>query len=241
MNTTLFDLFWGSLARRVRQYAQWRKQGLLSKRAGLRRWMRVETIEPRLLLSADLAYPAGAGVLDATLRLSDDGSTLQLIDRATLAELANASLAGPDPVEVSITGGAGDDTLFIDFSSLEGGPAVSIDVDFGGGSDVLTLWGGDFSAVSHSVLGSNGGSVELINASGLLAVSYIGVESVTDRTGASERSFANATGVQQQIRLAHHGESNGLYDLDSNATAGFAPIRLLEPTATLTIRGGRRG
>jgi hypothetical protein len=187
-----------------------------------RRALRLETLEPRLLLSADLSYSAGAGVLDAALRFSDDGTALQLIDRETLAELASTSLGGTDP-------------------GLDAAPAVSIELTFGAGADSLTLWGGEFGTVAHRAAGSDTGSVELVHGATSIAVDYAGLEGIVDVTGAAERSFVNETLVQQQIRLAHDGQLNGLYDLGSNATGGFASMRLLEPTESLIVRAGDEG
>src|SRR6185503_3019496 len=76
---SLFEIFFGKLANWFRQLAKWRKQGLLRRAleaARRRRVMRMEQLEPRLLLSADLAH----GALDADLRLQavDDGDATHL-------------------------------------------------------------------------------------------------------------------------------------------------------------------
>jgi hypothetical protein len=67
---SLFEIFFGRLANWIRRLAQWRKQGLLKKAMQTRRQraMRVETLEPRLLLSAD-TYTYGM----ADLLKFDDG------------------------------------------------------------------------------------------------------------------------------------------------------------------------
>src|SRR2546423_15054393 len=60
---TLFEIFFGKLANWIRKLAAWRKQGLLKKAAQLaqrRRRLQLEALEPRVLLSADLTYGAGA-------------------------------------------------------------------------------------------------------------------------------------------------------------------------------------
>src|SRR5678815_1418205 len=71
---SLYDLFRNSLARKLRRMAMW-------SRAGRRRLLQFEPLEPRLLLSADLSYTA-TGNGDLTLRVADVGgvSTLQLVD-----------------------------------------------------------------------------------------------------------------------------------------------------------------
>ena len=75
---TLLQLFWGPLANQCRRIATWRRGGRLSKVAETARRqpvIRLEQLEPRLLLSADLSYSAGAGALDATLRIIDQVRT----------------------------------------------------------------------------------------------------------------------------------------------------------------------
>ena len=81
---SLFEIFFGKLANWFRQLAQWRKQGLLRKAleaARRRRIMRMEQLEPRLLLSADLIYGselADATVTDITLRAEESSGDLFL-------------------------------------------------------------------------------------------------------------------------------------------------------------------
>src|SRR5882672_5292151 len=61
---SLFEIFWGRLANWFRRLAQWRKLGLLRKalESKRKRAFRLEPLEPRVLLSADISY--GAGALD---------------------------------------------------------------------------------------------------------------------------------------------------------------------------------
>ena len=68
---TLFEIFFGRLAKWIRQIAAWRKQGLLKRalQERLRRTMRLEAMEPRVLLSADPIYasaPLAEFVTDAS-------------------------------------------------------------------------------------------------------------------------------------------------------------------------------
>ena len=72
---SLFEIFFGKLANWFRQLAKWRKQGLLRKALAAlkrRRTLRMEQLEPRLLLSADLTYSSLD--TDLTLRAVQDGS-----------------------------------------------------------------------------------------------------------------------------------------------------------------------
>ena len=84
----------------------------------MRHKVHLEPLEPRLLLSSDLAYTAAAGTaLDATLRLQkvDDVDTLQLINNIDQSVLQSQALA--ETSGVNITGADLDDKLTIDFSS----------------------------------------------------------------------------------------------------------------------------
>src|SRR5258707_12839851 len=84
---SLFEIFWGKLANWFRLLAKWRKQGLLKKAleaARRKRAMRLETLEPRGLLSAGLAYSTGFPdpALDLTLRVAESAGAdiVQLIN-----------------------------------------------------------------------------------------------------------------------------------------------------------------
>jgi hypothetical protein len=96
---TLFDIFRGKVANGYRRIAQWRREGSLAKgkaRQTRRSHVaRFETLEPRLLLSADLIHTMPEGVaLDATLRVADiDGAAmLQLLDNQSQGVLAERAL-----------------------------------------------------------------------------------------------------------------------------------------------------
>lgn len=100
---SLFEIFFGKLANWFRQLAKWRKQGVLRKAleaARRRRVMRMEQLEPRLLLSADLTY----GGLDQDLTLQavhDSGAThLKLFD-SEHAEVDSVILDDAGDLEVS--------------------------------------------------------------------------------------------------------------------------------------------
>src|SRR5882672_2908776 len=75
---SLFEIFWGRLANWFRRLAQWRKLGLLRKalESKRKRAFRLEPLEPRVLLSADISY--GAGALD--LANADGTETINKTD-----------------------------------------------------------------------------------------------------------------------------------------------------------------
>jgi hypothetical protein len=83
---SLFDIFFGRLAKSFRQLAKRRKQGLLGKALATTyrdSAMRFEALEPRILLSAELIHQVDPGeALDARLRVDDVGGApiLRLID-----------------------------------------------------------------------------------------------------------------------------------------------------------------
>ena len=242
---SLFEIFFGPFANWIRRRSQSRRTARARNvaHANRPRAARFESLEPRLLLSADLSYSAGAGVLDATLRFVDDeGPQLQLIDRETFAELASTSLSGGDPVSVSITGGTGEDRLFIDFSGFDGVAPVSISLAFDDGMDSLFITGGEFAAVTYRAFASDAGRIELAFDAGIThSVDYVGVEAIDDLTAAHDRTFANETEAAQQLRLSHDGLINGRYTVDSNDSDAFAPVRLADPAGSLTLRAGDYG
>jgi Ca2+-binding RTX toxin-like protein len=131
---TLRQIFWGPLANHFRRMAQWRRQGVLGEalKAYRRRSMRFETLEPRLLLSADLSHSAAAGVaLDATLKVTDvDGAVMvQLIDNQSSAVLEAAAL--DQDINVTVLGNDMSDVLMIAFD--RGSLAYQVKVTFDGG------------------------------------------------------------------------------------------------------------
>ncbi|HEX6266900.1 MAG TPA: LEPR-XLL domain-containing protein, partial [Burkholderiales bacterium] len=67
---SLYEIFWGPLAKRVRRISQWRRHGILGRRhVDRRRAFHFEPLEQRLLLSADLVYAD----LAATPALTQEG------------------------------------------------------------------------------------------------------------------------------------------------------------------------
>ena len=147
---TLFEIFFGRVARWVRQLREWRKLGLLKKamehKRRLRAAPRMEALEPRVLLSADLAYVnTGADAThfndgdlannDYFLDIYDDGlaGKLRLFaeDGTVLVE---GSLAADGVNKIDITGfdGVGDQ-LHVNLSSTVG-TSYAVEILFDGGS-----------------------------------------------------------------------------------------------------------
>lgn len=102
----------------------------------------VETLEDRVLLSATSLYTAAdaSSAVDVTLTVQaqNGAETLLVVDNSTAAVLASVDLStllGNEPV--SIIGSAYDDRITIDASVLNATIAQGIQVDGGGGVDIL--------------------------------------------------------------------------------------------------------
>ncbi|HYR36750.1 MAG TPA: LEPR-XLL domain-containing protein, partial [Burkholderiales bacterium] len=111
---SLFQIFWSKLANWFRLLQKWRKQGLLRKalqEARRRRALRLETLEPRVLLSADITHGAGA------LSLVDYG---QPIDHTDVLDTAPPPAHADDALDhaVPIDDHAGGDDPKLDLSAL---------------------------------------------------------------------------------------------------------------------------
>src|SRR5258706_6267435 len=97
---SLFEIFFGRLAKWIRQLATWRKQGLLKRalQERHRRTMRMEVLEPRLLLSADLTAGATWGT---TLTVTaTDATHVQMTD-GTVPNTVTAALTGDGVIKIS--------------------------------------------------------------------------------------------------------------------------------------------
>jgi len=164
---SLYEIFCSKLANGFRQLAKWRKEGLLPKaaRARRRQSLRLETLEPRVLLSADISYAAASGAaLDAALRIADvDGTQmLQLVDNVSSAVLGQEAL--DEDINVTVNGGDLNDSLIIDFNSAAAGHQINVSYDGGAGDDTLrgptdnTVW---------TITGANEGSAGTVSFSGV--------------------------------------------------------------------------
>src|SRR5581483_12436645 len=140
---SLFDIFRGKIANGYRRIAQWRREGLLTKgrarRTHYRRIVRLETIEPRLLLSADLIHTAEMGVaINATVKVADvDGAPeVQLVDNPSSTVLAAVPL--DQDVNVTVAGNNMSDVLTIGFNRASVPHQIHVAFDGGdGGTDEL--------------------------------------------------------------------------------------------------------
>jgi hypothetical protein len=142
---TLAEIFWGPLANGFRRMAEWRRRGVLGEalQAQRRRAMRFETLEPRLLLSADLTHAAPVGTaIDATLKVEDvaGAAILRLVDNQSSAILGEQLIE--QDIEVNVQGSDQSDKLRIGFDRAS--VAHQIRVNFHGGEGgVDELFGPD--------------------------------------------------------------------------------------------------
>src|SRR4051812_6254487 len=157
---TLQQIFAGPFANACRRIARWRKLGWLGApmREHRQRSLRFETLEPRLLLSADLAHTAAAGeALDATLKVDEleGAAILRLVDNASGAVLGE--VAADDDVNVTLLGGELSDRLVIGFDKAALAHQVHVTFDGGAGDDEIR--GADHAG--HWQLGAGGsGSID---------------------------------------------------------------------------------
>ncbi|MEX2149864.1 MAG: LEPR-XLL domain-containing protein [Steroidobacteraceae bacterium] len=178
---TLAEIFWGPLANGFRRMAEWRKRGILGEalQAHRRRAaMRFETLEPRILLSADLTHAAAEGVaLDATLRVEDAGGApiLRLIDNPSSTILGERLI--DQDIDVNVLGNDQSDKLKIGFDRAS--LAHQVRVNFHGGD------GG-----TDELIGPDSASTWLLDAPGAGSSddgTFTGIEGV--RGGAGDDTF----------------------------------------------------
>jgi Ca2+-binding RTX toxin-like protein len=123
----------------------------------------LEPLEPRLLLSADLAFQATAEANDLTLRMQkiEGVDTLQVVDTDNTDNVL-ASQALADTGAVVINGSATNDRLTVDLTNPFSTP---ISFAGGSGSDTLRIKGSDDR--TWSITGTNTGSAENVTFSGV--------------------------------------------------------------------------
>jgi hypothetical protein len=157
---SLFEIFYGKLANWIRRIAQWRKQGLLKRaqQERRRRAMRIETLEPRLLLSADVTYGYTGGVAELAkfndVDLANNNYILDFVDGAGNDEfrlraengdvLASGELDDDGVNTITITGSEElGDRLSVDLSAITGQDAANYDIEiiFNGGGYLLGALG----------------------------------------------------------------------------------------------------
>ena len=216
-----------------------------------------ETLEPRLLLSADplgaaealadstvLAYeaPLSADASSYTLRFNADNGDLELLDGdSVLASRALAMTTG-----VVIHGEHGyDDALTIDFAhggffSLEDGIVFHGGAD---GVDLLSVVGGEFTAVTHTATSTGpgrSGSLAYDEGSRALVIGYTDLEPI-DLSGSGITSLViDLPGLDDQAVLEDDGiAGNRVSQVRSrNAAPTFETTLFSDSVVNLTINLG---
>jgi hypothetical protein len=199
--------------------------------------IRMDALEPRYLLSADLmpfSVDLNAGTAYA-LRYENLTQSVQLLDRASGTVLQQRLAQQIDYVQV--TGSAGDDSLTVDFGAAFLEP-LELRFDGAGGSDTLELVGDTVDAVTISASGVQAGAVTVEDSAGRQhLMQFTGVSLVRDALGAAERVFADDTGAGQALHLQDIGTAgDGLSAL--GAAGGLVSYEFAAPTVALTIAMG---
>jgi hypothetical protein len=175
---------------------------------------------------------------DFTLRFDQASGFLQVIDDVT-GEVVDQKLM-QETSEVRIAGTAQDDRLTVDLANfvLPGG----ITFEGGLGSDELNVINGTFESAAHSASAFGAGDLDLFNGTTTQNISYDAVEAVHDRSAATDRSFANATGLSQSIRLTDDATpGDDVFSVDSAGTSGFSAISFASPSSSVSLVAGDSG
>src|SRR5882762_9569535 len=267
---SLFEIFWGKLANWFRLLAKWRKQGLLKKAleaARRRRAMRLEALEPRVLLSADIAYSSGLldPALDLTLKFAENAGTdvIQLINNDDDSVISEQVMPGDHVINVNIHGGQLQDKLLIDFGftgTQDSGDKPTLNVTFDGADEVLptdllpihallkiqtsestlfTLAGLDIHSTEAVEIAGN------LTVEGNLDIAVAGVD-VAQYASALDLVHANSVGTIDMTSgdvIADSVSLTATSTLDLNVTGfglGSAQIAILDgqSLARVTVHGG---
>lgn len=137
-----------------------------------------------------------------------------------------------------INGSSDDDTLTVNFGSGDPVPTGGITYTGSGqvvAGDGLVIEGGSFTTVTYTMDGTDSGTVDLDGS----AITFTGLEPVTDNSDAVNRVFTVTAPGPQQIWLIDDGApTDGRTRIDSNGTNGFGQVVFENPTSTLTINAG---
>ncbi|PYR22394.1 MAG: hypothetical protein DMF94_04905 [Acidobacteria bacterium] len=191
---SLFEIFWGKLANWFRLLAKWRKQGLLKKAleaARRRRAMRLETLEPRVLLSADISYASSALDL-ATVDVGHSIDHTDFLDTVVPADAVDVDNAVP--VDAGVPG----DALKIDLGGASD-PAADHHPDLPTTGDVKAAGGITLTVdTSHeAIFGVD--QVVFVSFDGAKDVDYDGPVHIADVDVAAFRAPAGLEGHEAEI------------------------------------------
>jgi len=185
----------------------------------------LEPLEPRLLLSADLAFQATGAVNNLTLQMQNvqGVDTLQVVDTAYPTNVL-ASQALADTSAVVITGGTEGDKLTIDFTNPFSTPVSFTDTS-ASGQDTLGITGGDR---TWNITGSNGGTS---SGTATGTVTFTGIENLSGGPNNND-TFVFSSGASESGVI--DGGSGGTDTLDYSALTSPVSVNLGAGTATAT-------
>ncbi len=148
----------------------------------------LETLEPRVLLAADLSFGAAT---DLTLQYDSLASEYQLIDDLSnvVSQITAGTVDGGDGV-IDIDGSAGDDTLGLDWATLLGGKNINFT---GLGTDTLSVLSDSDMNLTSTQLTVNG-----------LGYTVSGFDAAR-LTGGAGDNILDASGFSGNVRLEGAG------------------------------------
>ena len=204
---TLREIFASPFANRFRRIAGWRRRGWLgaAMQEHRQRSLRFETLEPRVLLSADLTHTVAAGTsLDATLKVDDTTSSaiVRLVDNPSGTVLAETAL--DQDVNVTVQGADMSDRLHVAFDQAILAHQVRVSFDGGaGGEDEIV---GPDHAATWTLSASGAGTIDA-------NVSFSDVEKVSG--GSSDNTFV-VLDASTTTKVQGGGGKNTLVAADVN-------------------------
>ncbi|MBM3999217.1 MAG: hypothetical protein FJ297_06700 [Planctomycetes bacterium] len=195
-------------------------------------------------LGGNVVLDDAGGVLDIAIDNGASAANTDWMVRSSAASRTRVAVFGiPGTIDfsnfagddVSIQGGSGDDTFFIDFAMGNPLPYARLDLNGGGQvtGDRLQLDNGTFTQVTHTFTNENDGTVRVDDATpnnDLLR--YFGFEPIIDNLNVANRVFTfssaapNATLAASPVLPATHSR------LDSSVNE---MVDFTTPTASLTV------
>ncbi|MBX2869657.1 MAG: DUF4347 domain-containing protein, partial [Acidiferrobacterales bacterium] len=148
----------------------------------------------------------------------------------SISILPNLDSALAPSAGISVEGGTGDDTLFLDASS-----ALPEDLSFDGGddSDTLQISNGSYDSVTYTKTAAGAGNVSLSGATVTDNVSFSTLETLNDASSADQRTFIGS-GLADVITLSDpDGATTGSSQISSEVDIVFT-----NPTTGLSIESG---
>ena len=189
--------------------------------------LRMEALEPRYLLSADL-MPLRVDLADVTghgVNLRYDRVTDSVVVESIQTGKRLASALMTQINYVAIAGSANADTLRLDFSDPFTRP-VDIRFEGGAGADRVEVTGGTLDRLELSAT-ATGSTLTATTGTASATVTMSAVETVQDRATAAARIFADRTDQGNAFRLSGQTETTG-----QGATARTVAIAVARTAAS---------